>query len=276
MTKTEFKQFEYECKNSLITVDFLIISQSRYNFIKYPILVWICSNPNLTIPVIKWLLKKFPTHIIRIEIKHTDWIEYTPIETLITNNKLTIENFSLIIDHLISHASLREIYELVPVIFIKSTFNGSMLAYLLARVPEFDITWKESYHQPPLYYMIVSSRLLEFIQVIKSFVPTKSIIKLPESNNMYHYINNCFVRGSDKSTICALVGLCGELFPLIEIEYLTQDICNQFYSSNYFQYNPDQDPLIKLIPEQFQTNLQDVNSRGRKTKPALRDQIELV
>jgi hypothetical protein len=55
---------------------------------------------------------------------------------------------------------------------------------------------------------------------------------------------------SNQSTICAFVGLCGELFPLIEIKYLTQDICTEAMSP-LAKWSPDQDSLIKLIPEQF-------------------------
>jgi hypothetical protein len=174
-------------------------------------------------------------------------------------------------------------------LFANRLFNAPMLNWLYQKDPQLDIGCENAYGQSPLFYALMcSSRLLELLQVIKSYEPTqyrtKIIIKNTDGNIIYWLEEtiNRYAQDSDKSTICALVGLCGELFPLIEIKYLTQDICNQFYSSKYFhgshvafgECDPDQESLIKLIPEQFRTNLLNVNLQGRKTKPALRVQLK--
>jgi hypothetical protein len=166
-------------------------------------------------------------------------------------------------------------------IFSNKLFNAQMLNYLWEKDPQLDIECEDAHQRSPLFLAIVESpRLLELLQVIKSNLPTNSIIKIKTSysnrelNSKFVNAINRYACDSNQFTICALIELCGELFPLIEIKNLTQDICNHFYSSKYFKWSPDQDSLIKLIPEQFQTNLRNVNPLGRKTKPALRAQLE--
>jgi hypothetical protein len=290
MTKTDFQLFKAYCVNSLVTVDQLVVNQTKYNYIKTRILHLICSNPNLTPQVIQWLFSKYPIYIIQFKIKQTT---YYPIETLISHDNLTIEIFILIIDHLINHRKFN-IYgqTLLDKMFNYKSFNGLMLNYLWERMPYIDITCEDSLGISPLFNIIInSSNLFEILQVIKlnedddyrTCISTNYPCAI--SRAKLDIVINDYARDSNQLTICALIGLCGELFSLIQIQYLTQDICNRFFSSKYFQgkairsdvdSNTNENSLIKLIPEQFQSNLRNLNLRGWKTKSALRDQNELI
>jgi hypothetical protein len=281
--QTELEQFITDCRSSPITVEFLETNELKYNFLKNYILDLLCENRNLTPKVLQWLLSNYPNSIsdnyLHI-LKNLEW----------NRDIFPMEEYIILIDYLIKIKA--NLYwkisgsntNILHWIFANRSFDAPMLNYLYQMDPQLNIECEDSYEKSQLFYVIVySSRLLELLQIIKSHEPaqsrTKIIIKYKGTyrtntlNTLTQRINQ-YAQDSDKSTICALVGLCGELFSLIEIKYLTQDICNQFYSSKYFCWSQDKESLIKLIPDQFQPNLLNVNSHGRKTKPALRVQLE--
>jgi hypothetical protein len=294
-TNLELNNFLFTCINLPITVEFLKTYQTTYNFIENEVFYWIFRNSHTTATIFKWLFEEYPIDII--QCKSNGYI-HSPLMLGFAFIKLTNDIFTLIIDHLISHESLYlSVYKLehfIYKIFSNRTFDGSMLNYLYQRVPQLNIMHEDDLEKSPLFYAIVESpRLLELLHVIKSNEPTHTRIQIrTKYSNIFTLseltiVINRHAENSDKSTICALVGLCGELFKLISKQtfgkkYLTQEICNQFYSSKYFhgshvafgECDPDQESLIELIPEQFRTNLLNVNLQGRKTKPALRVQLE--
>jgi hypothetical protein len=285
--QTELDLFQTYCRHSPITVEFLIANQIKYDFVNDHIIQYICLNPKLTVQVFQWLLSNYPDSIL-------DYFE--SILTRLYKSVRPMEEYILMIDHIIKikgnlYWKLNSRHNILHWIFVNKSFDVPMLNYLYQRVPQLDIGCEDTNERSPLYYVIVySSRLLELLQVIKSYELANSRVHIKvniiyDANSNTHIqvkymcdtntvqlaqAINRYAKHFNQSTICALIGLCGELFPLIEIEYLTQDICNQFYSSKYFQWSTDQDFLIKLIPEQFQNNLRNVNSHGLKTKPALR------
>jgi hypothetical protein len=113
-----------------------------------------------------------------------------------------------------------------------------MLNYLYQRDPQLDIWCEDIYERSPLVNAIIySPRLLELLQVIKSNETTHTKITIRTNYNVYntHRLLSIsiykYVADSDKSTICTLVGLYGDLFHLIPIKYLTQDICTEAMSS---------------------------------------------
>jgi hypothetical protein len=279
--QTELEQFINSCSNLPITVEKLKADQTKYNFIKYPIICWLCTNRKLTPEVLQWLLSNYPYsisnhHLIQILTNiELDW------------NICPMEKYIILIDYLIKIKGnlYRKLgkrgVNILHWIFDNKSFDAPMLNYLYQMDPQLDIWCEDIYEKSPLFYAISNSpRLLELLQIIKSYEPALSRTKIRtkyteiSANNWFERTINSHAKNSDQSTICAFVGLCGELFHLIEIKCLTQDICNQFYSSKYFCWSQDKDSLLKLIPEQFQTNLLNVNSHGRKTKPALRTQLE--
>jgi hypothetical protein len=256
MSRSELDLFRLYCKNSpSITVEKLKADQTIHDFVKEKIVFSICENPKLPFNVIQWLFEEYPEYIIQNE-------KGSPIEFLISNINLTIKVFTLIVDHLINHINFLSIHnnldKLVCAMFNNRTFDGPMLNYLYQRNPQLNIMYENACGQSPLFFAINnSSRLLELLQVIKSYEPahSRTQIRIKYTNIFIHVefsdaINN-YAQDPDQSTICALVGLCGELFSLIRPKYLTQDICNQFYSSKYFCWSQDKESLIKLIPEQF-------------------------
>jgi hypothetical protein len=278
--QTEFEQFKDYCMNSPITVEFLGTNQNKYDFLENSILDLLCANCNLTPEVFQWLLSNYPNSI------SDNYILKNMLLNL-NRNIFPMEEFIIVIDHIISNKG--NLYwkfseydtNILHWIFGNKSFNAHMLNYLYQRVPQLDIECEDIFKRSPLFYALMcSSRLLELLQVIKSYEPTqyrtKIRIKYTDGNIIYWLEEtiNRYAQDSDQSTICALVGLCGELFSLIVPIYLTQDICNEFYSSKYFCWSQDKESLIKLIPDQFQTNLLNVNSHGRKTKPAFRVQLE--
>jgi hypothetical protein len=285
--QTELEQFITSCSNLPITVEFLETNQPKYDFLENSILECICSSPDLTPQVLQWLLSNYPNYI-------SDNLLINMLLNL-NRNIFPMEKFIILIDHIISNKG--NLYwkisgsdtNILHWIFDNISFNAPMLDYLYKRVPQFDIECEDIFERSPLYFVIVySSRLLELLQVIKSYEPAqyrttiRIKYKVTYRTDIFIEAINRHAKDLDQSKICALIGLCGELFSLIKIKYLTQDICNEFYSSKYFhgshvafgECNSDQEFLIKLIPEQFQTNLLNVNSRGLKTKPALRVQLE--
>jgi hypothetical protein len=264
MTQThmDLYQLEIYCGNSPITVEFLELNQTKYDYLEGHIIMLILLNPNLTIQVLEWLLSKY-----------LDFILNNCLESDISFVwNFPMEKFIIVIDHIIkakgnlSVKTCTSDRTISHALFMNDTFDAHMLNYLYQKDSQLDIICEDVYQISPLYYAIVfSSRLLELLQVIKSYEPSHSRTKIrTEYTDMYNRVNlkeaiNKYAGNSNQSTICALIGLCGELFALIWPKYLTQDISDQFYSSKYFQCNSDQDPLIKLIPEQFQLNLRDVN-----------------
>jgi hypothetical protein len=256
--QTKLQQFITSCRGSPITVKFLETKQPKYDFLNNSILDWLCSNPDLTPQVLQWLLSNYPNSISN---NHLEKI----LRNLDQDRQIfPMEEYIILIDYLIKiKANLYwKISEsdtnILHWIFNNLSFNARMLNYLYQRVPQLDIECEDILERSPLYFAIVySSRLLELLQVIKSYEPTQSRTKIKIKYKETHRTNtltqriNQYAQDSDQSTICALVGLCGELFPLIEIKYLTQDICNEFYSSKYFCWSQDKESLIKLIPEPF-------------------------
>jgi hypothetical protein len=283
--QTEFKQFITDCSNLPITVELLEINQIKYDFEKKSILDWLCANCNLTPEVLQWILSNYP-----------DSISDTHLQKILRNldldrNIFPMEEYIILIDYLIKIKG--NLYwkfsgydsSILPTIlhwlFSNRLFDVPMLNWLYQKDPQLDIGCENDWEISPLFYTIYNSdRLLEPLQVIKSYEPAQSRttirIKYTDGNinHLFEKTINQYAKYPDQSTICALVGLCGELFSLIRPEYLSQDICNEFYSSKYFCWSQDKESLIKLIPDQFQTNLRNVNSHGQKTKPALRVQLE--
>jgi hypothetical protein len=213
--------------------------------------------------------KEYPQAIFKINIS------VSPLAFLLINIQ-SIENFIIVIDYMIdTNINLNTIISaekktILHWIFAGDKFNAQMLNYLYQRVPQLDIWCEDETGRSPLfhamYYMYYgneneeSPKLFELLQVIKSYESshsrTKIITEYTEYTDYYKHDQliqtiNKYAMDPNQSTIHALIGLCGELFPSIDPINLTQDICNQFYSSKYFQCNPDQVPLIKLIPEQF-------------------------
>jgi hypothetical protein len=279
--QTKLDRFRNYCEYSSITLERLKAKQTNYDFVKEHILYSLCRNRKLTIHIIRWLLSEYPQ-----AISVNDGCNWSPLEDFFVSNVFSIEQFTIIIDHIIGiNFNLYNKYSanqiILHSIFASESFDGPMLNYLYQRDPHLNITFENDLEVSPLFNLILYSRkLYEMIQVIKSNEPVHSKTQIrTRYTDTYSYTElktaiNMYSRKFDQSTICALIESCGELFSLIRPKYLTQDICNQFYSSKYFCWSPDQDSLIKLIPEQFQTNLRDVNSHGQKTKPALRVQLE--
>jgi hypothetical protein len=275
MAQTDLKQFKNYCYESTLTIEELEAGQIKYDYVHTGILHEICYNPRLTNTVFEWLLLKFPLDMMQTN----DWVK-CPLWYFARYQVLTIEKFRVFIEFLISkQPKFNVIYAhtIFQQIFYNKTFDASMLNYLYQRGEHFDIQCEYYSEISPLHLLIHrSDNLSEFIGIIKSYEPTQSIINIrTEFADVRTYETfvraiNSHARRIDQTTICALVGFRGELFPLIQTKYLTQDICTQFYSSKYFQCNSDQESLIKLIPKQFQPNLRNLNPQGRKTKPAFR------
>jgi hypothetical protein len=261
--QTKLEQFIASCRGSPITVEFLETNQLQYDFLENSILECICSNPDLTPQVLQWLLSNYPNSISDNHLEHI-------LRNLDQNRQIfPMEEYIILIDHIIKiKGNLYNIFfqckisgsdtNILHWIFAKRSFDAPMLNYLYQMDPQLDIWCEDSYERSPLFFAINNSyRLLELLQVIKSYEPAQSRTKIrtkyTEKNRNQSFVNliNRYAQDSDQSTICALIGLCGELFPLIKIKYLTQDICNQFYSSKYFCWSQDKESLIKLIPEQF-------------------------
>jgi hypothetical protein len=284
MDQTELKEFKLYCRDSPITVEFLIANQIKYDFVNNHIIQYICSNPKLTVQVFQWLLSNYPDSLL-------DYFEDEDIGSL--NPKLTIqvfelllsnypnsifdyvedilsstwnvfpmEKYILLIDHIIKikgtlYWKFHSGHNILHWTFQQILFDAPMLNWLYQKDHQLDIGCENASEISPLYYMIVkSSRLLELLQVIKSYEPANSRtqIKIKYTNRYYYNSLRCRVNYYARiysQTILVLIELCGELFSLIDIRYLCQDICNHFYSSKYFQRNPDRESLIKLIPEQF-------------------------
>jgi hypothetical protein len=279
MSRTNLEQFKNYCNESTLTIEELEANQNKYDYVHTGILHEICQNPKLTNIVFEWLLLKFQLDMVRF-----NGFVFSPLYYFARYQVLTIEKISLLIDFLISvRQEFSNIYagDIFRQILFNKTFNASILNYLYQKDRHFDIQCEYHSEISPLYWLIHrSDNLTEIIQIIKSHEHTQSRTNIRtkfthvRTYETFVWAINSHAENPDKSTICALVGLCGELFPLIQTKYLTQDICTQFYSSKYFQCNSDQESLIKLIPKQFQTNLLNINSRGRKTKPALRVQLD--
>jgi hypothetical protein len=257
---TKLKQFITSCRGSPITVEFLETNQLKYDFLENSIVDLLCANRNLTPQVLRWLLSNYPNSISENLLKNI----LLNLQWDIFPTEKYMEKYIIVIDHLILiKANLclkysRSDTNILHWIFDNISFNACMLDYLYQRVPQFDIECEDIFEKSLLYFVIVySSRLVELLQVIKSYEPaqsrTKIRIKYKETHRTDILIEaiNRHAKDSDQSKICALIGLCGELFSLIKIKYLTQEICNQFYSSKYFRWSQDKEPLIKLIPEQF-------------------------
>jgi hypothetical protein len=256
--QTELEQFITDCRSSPITVEELKAKQIKYDFEKNSILDWLCANCNLTPEVLQWLLSNYPNSISDNHLKKN-------LRNLGRNrNIFPMEEYIILIDYLIKIKG--NLYWKIPgygtnilhELFAVRSFNAPMLNYLYQMDPQLDIWCEDNYEVSPLFYTIYNSyRLLELLHVIKSYEPTQSRtkirIKYTDGNINYSFEKtiNQYAQDSDQSTICALVGLCGELFSLIDPIYLTQEICSQFYSSKYFCWSTDQNSLIKLIPEQF-------------------------
>jgi hypothetical protein len=254
MAQTELARFKYYCRNSPITVEFLIANQTIYEYdcIAYCILECICSNPKLTIQVLQWLLSNYPDSILYC------------FETIIKSNLnvFPMEKYILLIDHIIKIKG--NLYwkfvsgkNILHSIFLSESFDVPMLNYLYQKDPQLDIGCEGNCGISPLYCVIIKSpRLLELLQVIKSYEPANSRTHIKLKYIIPYYCEHLKDVVNDYArfyspTILVLIGLCGELFSLISPEYLSQDICSQFYSSKYFCWSTDPDSLIKLIPEQF-------------------------
>jgi hypothetical protein len=280
---TKLEEFKLYCSDSpSITVGLLKANQIKYDFLENSILDLLCANCNLTPKVLRWLLSNYPNSISATHLKC--------FLRNLDRDIFPMEEYIILIDHIIKIKG--NLYwnfsgsdtNILHWLFNSISFNAPMLNYLYQMDPQLDIWCEDIYQRSPLFYAIYrSNRLLELLHVIKSYEPVQSRTKIrikytgiyrTGALGMLIRAINRYSQDPDQSTICALIGLCGELFHLIEIKCLTQDICNQFYSSKYFRWSSDQESLIKLIPEQFQTNLRDVNLQGRKTKPALRVQLE--
>ncbi len=275
--------------NELLLTAKLLLTSNRTICVKTSMkdhgLMYTLCRHKITPVTIKWLFIEYPQYMITYKFMKK---RHYPINTLIYHNKLTIEIFTLIFDHLINYTNLfstnYKLDSFLHAVFHNKTFNGHMFNYLWKKIPQLDITRENTLEVSPLFVGICfNPNLYDLLQVIKSYEPVHSRTQIKVQYTGYYKRNqlsqaiNKYAMDPNQSTINLLIKTCGELFPLIEIKYLTQDICNQFYSSKYFKWtpDPDQEPLIKLIPEQFQTNLLDVNSHGQKTKPALRAQLEL-
>jgi hypothetical protein len=250
--KSNLKLFKSYCMKSLVSIEILEANQTNFNYDKENILGIICGRHLLTAPVLEWLLINYPCPMLD---------RY--LECILTNlnNRMRsvfpIEEYIILIDYLIKIKG--NLYwkksptnrTILHWIFSNKLFDVPMLNYLYQSYPQLDIMHKDSLGRSLLFYLIQNSpRLLELLQVIKSYEPTNFITQIRIEWSLNRDVNK-YAKDPNQSTICVLIGLCGELFPLIDRKYLTQDISNQFYSSKYFQCNPDQESLIKLIPKQF-------------------------
>jgi hypothetical protein len=235
MAQTEPTNFTYYLTQPL-TIDFLIANQTECDIMK--ILFWISSNPTLTSDVIQWLLKEHHEAFLQIEAF------YSPLSYLLVNIQ-SIENFIVVIDHIFN--TNNDLYTVISwnretilhEIFANVSFDGSMLNYLYQRDPQLDISRENASGQSSLFNAIVHSRrLFELLKVIESNEPVnyRTRIRIKNTNNDDPYEStlvgtiNKYAESSNSSTICALIRLCGELFPLIRLEFLSQDICTEAMS----------------------------------------------
>jgi hypothetical protein len=256
---TKLEEFKLYCSDSpSITVGLLKANQIKYDFVKNSILDLLCANRNLTPKVLRWLLSNYPNSI---SANHFEEILRNVNQD---RDIFPMEEYIILIDHIIKikgnlYCKIAESNtNILHWIFNSISFDAPMLNYLYQLDPQLDIWCENSYERSPLFFAIYNSpRLLELLQVIKSYEPAQSRTKIKikyketQRTNILTQRINRYAKDSDQSTICALIGLCGELFSLIDPIYLTQDICNQFYSSKYFCWSQDKESLIKLIPEQF-------------------------
>jgi hypothetical protein len=303
--------FMRKCELEPITVDELEMARNT-NLIPYAhiypdeasIIFKLCHNPNVTTPIVQWILDNYSEELLGHEPDFYDL--GTPLVRLMSNPGLDLIMFKLVIDYILENKSqLKNSQLYLGMIFyggIKIT--SQMMEYLYHKEPQLDICLEDKLGNTPIGLIIHSRNVQHIFQIIKMHEPTRRI-KIPELATfkishikwaVNQHVDQIFNHPTRFVPAGLIFELCGELFELIDRKYFTvhthtiaaywnwnnirkdiifdreidirQAICNGFYSSKFFKENPDQ--LIHLIPEQFRTQLRDIHQSGLKTKAALR------
>jgi hypothetical protein len=279
----KFDEFRSYCEEHIVTIDILTRYKHKYNYIESKILLRLCENPYITLEILQWIISNYSLDFLDL---FAGWsLSQCPLIALLLNPTLTYELFTTGIDHVVAvYADVKILSQLIGThpdyiyggtilhsVFANPSFTPKMLEYLYRIDPQLDVTIEDPEGRSILFYTIVYSYyLIPIIEIIKSheLKDSRTIIQTERPLGYYSIrrVINDIAWVSDPSPVGCLVGLCGEVFHAIKEENLTQVICDQFYSSKYFQTNPNS--LLKLIPKEFRLNLTLTRPTGSKTKPA--------
>jgi hypothetical protein len=255
-----------------------------------PILILydICASPNITDELLNMLLISGCKIIC-----DPNKLYQCPLKLLFTNPSLSFELFVKCVDYIIKKCSYNQIitadldplfeqsesHSFLHLMFQNPSFNSQMLNYLYQIDPSLAIYTLDIFGRAPLYHAILlnNNDLYQIIQTIKSY-------PYPNSFNSDTYIKHCIIGVTEwtfpykflakaldsivklnEKIIEDLVRLDGNIGQLINPDYLTQEICNGFYSSEYFQKEIIN---INYIPKKFRSNLCLIKPIGTRTKQA--------
>jgi hypothetical protein len=243
-------------------------------------LTFICQNTEITGEILKWLIENGYEQDL---FKPDKW-NACSITYLFLNNSLNIELFTLVINSIEKNDKWYILYEedfmshenQICQLFESKNFTPSMLKVLLEKNPNIDLVREDYWEFYPLYWLISNSNLKlvgEFLSIIYCYHNGNQMI--PCKNLKYVSLDklSCIVNAIAKYSQSAnpnpnpaqlLIKISGQLFKLIEPQFITLEISNCFYNGNWFKTHPEE---IKFIPEEFIPNL---TKSGSKTKPGFR------
>ncbi len=211
-----------------------------------------------------------------------------PLSILFNNQSLNIP----LLKYLDKYIDSRDLWDFVskgknsitsaPItkLFSNRKFTPEMLKLLLEHKPDINLTCRDEFAYYPFSALLRTpiETIWEFLLIINCY--QKEIQITPNYTgyrdcDKYVQLNVNRIAQCSQSNILnpkpveLLVKLSGELFKLIKPEYLTLEISNSFYNSEWFKTHPEE---INLIPDKFHSQLVMVKS-GSKTKPGFRSEL---
>jgi hypothetical protein len=261
-----------------VTLDLLIQLKSYPDYMKAEVLGKVCSQRKLTDEYFDWLLDYFGEDLIQTYNDST-----CPLIELLDINKPTL--FIKGIAHIIKITknqnllNMREPIFLSHRIFKHRCLTDKLITQLFELDPNLDVYARNDIGDTPLGLAIIESskfyddkydysdsnlpewqikNLFRIFQTINSHYSDNLLrtIPIPEEFFKKRRLRKSVLMIAQhpyQLTIHMLIRLCGELFQFITHGLLTQTICNQFYSSKYFQQ--DKLYLLDQIPVCFHSNL---------------------
>jgi hypothetical protein len=242
----------------------------------------ILSYPHTTLDVIEYLIKS------NIEFFEYDWDGFLSIWRNPSFNGLWLKTIIKIVQSVQSiKLTERLSYSMHQLLNIK--IKPGWLKIIFTLIPDLDLSHRGYFRETLLFNILNTSvsceNFTQIIQEIKQCAKYTNVSDCIENLPLDDYdfqqeLTECVnkIAGENlrddhsnqkPNPIVLLVELCPELFLLIRPRFLTQTLCNEYYSSNHWKIKGD----YSSIPEKFHLKLANTKS-GSKTKVALRVQYD--
>jgi hypothetical protein len=132
-------------------VKLLETNQTKYNYEEDSILEYICSNSELPVQVLQWLLSNYPDSILNY---------FEDILVRLDNSVCSMEKYILIIDHIVKgnlYWKFKSGCNIIHWTILSKPHDIQGLNYLYHIDPQLDIRREDIYEESPLFDAIFNS-----------------------------------------------------------------------------------------------------------------------